>query len=142
MPARRPTRHDTVGANIRRYREEAGLSINQLAQRSGISKSYISSLENFDTGETARPSGETLYAIATALGVAMTDLLGKRLIIEPPSKVSPSLRKFAHEAGLAEADVTMLTSIQWRGEPPTSVERWRHIYEAIRLSEPLDKRKR
>src|SRR6266545_4606439 len=126
-----------IGDRIRRYRKERSLSLNQLADQTGVSKSYLSALENeASTGSASRrPSADTLYAIAKVLGVTMSDLLGRRLLIEEPTETSESLRKFAAEDDLPESDIAMLRAIQFRGEPPRTVERWRYIYTAIRVSE-------
>lgn len=37
-----------------------------------------------------------------------------------------------------EADIEMLSQIQFRGEPPKSLECWEFIYQAIRNSEAMD----
>lgn len=130
---------ETVGSRVRRYRNEKGVSLSQLARDAGVSKGYLWSLENPpDEEHHQRPSGETLYAIAEALGVTMSDLLGRKLIIQRSTDVDPSLAEFAKEEGLSQADVEMLASIQWRGEQPQTVERWKYIYRAIVMSRPLD----
>jgi transcriptional regulator with XRE-family HTH domain len=127
----------TVGERMRRFREDRRMSLSQLAARAGVSKGYLSSLENDPSAR--RPSAETLYALANALGVTMADLMGRRLLSgAPSSEVPDGLREFAAELNLPEADVQMLTSIQFRGEQPRTKERWRYIYTAIRTSEPLD----
>ena len=131
-----PARKEQVGDRIRRYREQKGLKLTELATASNVSKGYLSNLEA--NPDHKQPSGKTLYAIAKALGVTMSDLLGEKLIVSPTQKVSASLHEFAAEAQLPEADVQMLASIQFRGEQPKSKERWRHIYDAIRMSRQLD----
>lgn len=50
---------------LRRERESAGLSVSELARRASVSKATVSQLES----GSANPSVETLWAIATALGV-------------------------------------------------------------------------
>jgi transcriptional regulator with XRE-family HTH domain len=85
-----------------------------------------------------RPSAETLYAVAKALGVTMADLMGRELSTAAPSEVPASLREFAEEEGLPDADVQMLASIQFRGEQPRTKERWRYIYTAISTSVAID----
>jgi transcriptional regulator with XRE-family HTH domain len=131
-------KQSVIGVNIRAYREEVGMSLNQLAERSGISKGYLSALENEERG-TRRPSGETLYAIAEALGVTMSDLMGRRLLTEGPAEIPSSLEEFAEEAGLPQRDVAMLAAIEFRGESPKTKERWSYIYNAIRTSGDLDR---
>jgi transcriptional regulator with XRE-family HTH domain len=127
-----------IGVKIRAYREEVGMSLNQLAERSGISKGYLSALEN-EEHATRRPSGETVYAIAEALGVTMSDLMGRKLLTEGLAEIPASLTEFAEEAGLPQRDVVMLAGIEFRGERPTSKERWSYIYNAIRTSTELDR---
>ncbi len=126
---------ETIGSRIRRYRAEAGLTPAELAERASISRSYLSELES---GADGRPSADTLYKIASALGVAMSDLLGRPIVPRPTTERPPSLIAFAREANLPESDVVMLESIQFRGAPPTTKERWRFIYEAIRNSRGMD----
>jgi transcriptional regulator with XRE-family HTH domain len=130
-----------VGERIRKFRQDKGLNLSQLAERAGVSKSYLSALENTDASMPSgrRPSAETLYAIAQALGVTMADLLGRKALAQPNSPPPQSLVEFAHQHRLPAADVRMLNTIRFRGEPPRTVERWQHIYNAIRLSEPMDK---
>lgn len=130
-----------LGSRIRRFRQDKDLNLSQLAERAGVSKGYLSSLENSgDAGQAARrPSAKTLYAIARALGVTMSDLLGRRLLLEEPDGPPPeSLQRFADEHRLPAADLQMLRTIRFRGEPPRTPERWQYIYNAIRTSEAID----
>lgn len=125
-----------VGARIREFRQDRHLTLSQLAKDSGISKGYLWNLENAET--STRPSAETLYAIAEALGVTMADLFGRRLEIDYQSEIPDSLREFAEERDLPEADVKMLASIHFRGEQPRSRDSWAFIYDAIRRSTHVD----
>lgn len=130
---------ESIGDRIKRYREERGMSATELSDKSGVSKSYISELENPKDG-TKKPSAEVLYEIAEALGVAMSDLMGRPIIIAPPTKPPASLRKFANKhPEVPEADIEMLSQIQFRGNPPKSIERWEFIYQAILNSVGMDK---
>ncbi len=129
---------ETLGQRIQRYRKDAGLSPTELAERAEVSKSYISSLES-DTEPERKPSAEILYRLARALGVAMSDLLGKTPLLAPSQARPPELLEFARENDLPEADVAMLASIQFRGDHPRTAERWRFIYEAIKNSERMDR---
>jgi transcriptional regulator with XRE-family HTH domain len=129
----------TVGARIKRFRLDRELTLSQLATDANVSKSYLWHLENQET--STRPPGETLYAVARALGVTMSDLLGRQLLSVPDPDIPESLAEFAVEANLPETDIQMLASIQFRGERPHSKERWRYIYDAIRISGQLDRPK-
>jgi transcriptional regulator with XRE-family HTH domain len=132
------TRKASIGSRIKKYREEKGMSASELAAKAGVSKSYLSELESAEEG-VKKPSAEVLYAIGKALGVAMSDLLGRPIITAPRSKPPASLLRFKREnPKVPEADIEMLSQIQFRGAPPKSAERWEFIYQAIRNSESMD----
>lgn len=63
----------SFGKKIKDLRTSAGMTLDQLAQATGSSKSYIWELENKNP---PRPSAEKLSAIATALSVTVDYLLG------------------------------------------------------------------
>lgn len=75
-----------LATSIRRERERAGISASELARRAGIAKSTLSQLE----AGTGNPSIETLWALATALGVPVSRL------IEPPQ---PSVKVIRADEG-------------------------------------------
>ena len=127
---------DSIGGRIRQLRTEQGMSLPELAEQAGISKSYIWNLEN--KPEHQRPSAETLYALAKALGTTMAALLGRQVLNEPTVEIEPSLAAYAKQAHLPEADVMMLASIRFRGGPPKTVERWAFIHSALKASRSLD----
>jgi transcriptional regulator with XRE-family HTH domain len=60
-----------VGRNAARLRAEAGLTQEQLAERSGLTQQYISDLER----GKSNPTIVTLYELATALGVSQVELV-------------------------------------------------------------------
>lgn len=113
----------------------------ELAKKAKISRSYLSELEN-GKGEHKSPSAHLLYRIGKALGVTMSELLGKPLINAPAEEPPASLLKFARESRLPKADVEMLTTIQFRGERPKTPERWKFIYDAIKASVSMDEIRR
>ena len=86
----------TVGALVQRLREQAGLSMGELAEASGIDKASISRIER---GEFIKPKEETLTAIAEALGTDPADLLSAAGYTSPTTLPSfrPYLRtKYGH----------------------------------------------
>jgi transcriptional regulator with XRE-family HTH domain len=127
-----------IGKRIRKYRKDKEISATHLAKVAGISRSYLSELEN-GTGNHRRPSATVLYALGKALGVPMSDLLGRPLILGLENKPPESLEEFALQEGLAQADVEMLASIRFRGDAPQTPDRWRFIYQAIRNSSAMDR---
>lgn len=63
-----------IGGKIKVLRIDRGLSQRDLADKSGVSKAYISQLER---GEADNPSQKKLFGLARALGVDVRDLLAK-----------------------------------------------------------------
>jgi transcriptional regulator with XRE-family HTH domain len=121
----------TVGQRIKHRREELGLSLSQLAEKAGVAKSYLWELEN-DAAKAPRPSGETLFKLAEALGTTVADLLGRPVHRKNASRIPETLRAFAQQENLTEGDLRMLAVIEYRGERPDTVEDWRYIYESIK----------
>lgn len=121
-------RASAIAKNLRRYRGD--MSLSELERKSGVSKSYLWSLEKAET--PTKPSAETLYKIAVALGVTVSDLFGRDLQVRRDTDVPPSLIRFAKQRDLPASDIQMLAGINFRGEQPTTPERWALIYEAIR----------
>jgi transcriptional regulator with XRE-family HTH domain len=60
-----------VGRNVKRIRQEKGLTQEQLAERSGFSQQYISGLEQ----GRRNPTIVSIYELATALGVRHMELV-------------------------------------------------------------------
>ncbi len=60
-----------VGRNVRRIRENKGLTQEQFSEISGFSQQYISGLEQ----GRRNPTVITVYELAVALGVGHLDLL-------------------------------------------------------------------
>lgn len=61
-----------VGERLRRLRQDGGLSLSELARRSGVGKGTLSELE---TGQR-NPTLETLYALTTALEAPLSMVVG------------------------------------------------------------------
>lgn len=66
---------DSIPHAVRREREQAGLTLTELARRAGIAKSTLSQLES----GTGNPSVETLWSLAVALEVPFSRL------VDPPA---------------------------------------------------------
>lgn len=73
-----------IGGRIRRLRKKHGVSLRQLATLTGLSPSYVSSLER----SLSNPSIASLQKLAAALGTNVPTLLGER---QDP-KASPLVR--------------------------------------------------
>jgi transcriptional regulator with XRE-family HTH domain len=127
------TKHtDHLGEKIKRLREERGMPLSKLARRSGVSRGYLHLIEK---GESS-PTEEKLAAIAAALGVLISDLVGE-LKDDPFSDIPDSLKEFAKARNLPSSDVAMLNRISYRGKRPTTVAEWQVLYAVIK--DMLDK---
>jgi transcriptional regulator with XRE-family HTH domain len=104
--------------------------MSEIARRARISKAYLSQLEH---GESSQPSYDVLGRLAVALGSSPDYLAGGSSGQTSGSAALPaSLRAFADQSSLPEADVSMLAHIHYRGKLPRNAEDWAHIYETIK----------
>jgi transcriptional regulator with XRE-family HTH domain len=69
-----PDQSGEVAMRLRQAREDAGLSLRELARRLELSASALSQIE---TGKS-RPSVKTLYAIVSELGISLDELFANR----------------------------------------------------------------
>lgn len=69
-----------LGEWLRHARKEQGLSQRALADRSGLSRSYVCDIER---GRGAEPSLTTLDKLAAALGASRADLMRAAGLIDP-----------------------------------------------------------
>jgi len=122
------------GGRVRTIRKSLGLTLEQTAKRSKVSKSYLSQLEN---EKFSNPTTEVVMKLCGALGISVDSILG--LGNNPRGIMSniniPShLRALAQEDHLNDKDITMLANISYQGKQPSSVDGWRAVLEAIRQS--------
>lgn len=69
-----------LGANIRAFREQRGLSLSELARRSSIAKGTLSQLES----GAGNPTIDTVFSLSNALDVPVSELLTEKT---PPEVV-------------------------------------------------------
>ena len=130
---------DTVGQRINHIRTEMGLTLEALADRSGLSKSFIWEVEQDRSGI----SGRRLLHVADALNASVEYLLrgGLPKEYEPPSiEVPRNLGEFAEEERLTYRRTMMLLEIEQsivarRGGGPQATktkEEWRSLYQAVK----------
>ena len=62
-----------LGAELRRAREEAGLTQEDAAHRAGLDRSYLSQLEN----DHKSPTLDTLLRLCAALGVKASTVVAR-----------------------------------------------------------------
>ncbi len=93
---------EPLGTKIRRKRKELGLTLDELAGRTQVSKPYLSLIE---TGRVANPpSDEKLRRLEHALGFAPSELVSQAHLQRTPRDVRAMLAKLLSRAG-ARAEV-------------------------------------
>ena len=130
-----------LNQKIKQLREEKALSLSKLAEMAGVSKAYLSQLEN---SVSKQPSAEILFKIASALGTTIADLLDKPVRVSSDNflklgedEMPYGLRELINKRGkyldIREEDVKMLMNIQYRGKHPKSIDDWEYVLRTIRL---------
>jgi transcriptional regulator with XRE-family HTH domain len=128
-----------LGERIKILRLEAGLSLPDLADKAGISKSVLFQLE---TSDAPNPSLETLQKVAKALAVTLAALLdkggvrAKRRIL--PDRIDDALKEMIaslpkENVAVNEAALDALYVLQERDGAPKTAEDWRWLYDTIVL---------
>jgi transcriptional regulator with XRE-family HTH domain len=129
----------TIGDRIREIREDMQIRQDQLAERSGLSKGFLSDVEN----NKRNISSENLLKIANVLG-ASVDYLLRGQIAEAdrvePIVIPPELSQAAEELDLTyaatvellEAHRSIVARRSNRGLRRFSVEDWKKLHDAIR----------
>ena len=129
-----------LGENIRYERQGRAWSLSDLAKRSGVSKAYISDLEN---GAGGRPNIQYVYRIAVALATTIDGLVNQSL--RPTSKrkpqversdepLPPGLAELARSNKLGAQEVAMLAKLNFRGNRPKDTDAWKLIYDTIKIA--------
>jgi transcriptional regulator with XRE-family HTH domain len=125
-----------LGQTIRSLRLGKGWSLSELAEQSGVSKAYISDLEN---GNAGKPNIQYVYSVATALEVTLDELLGEskpksqRAEKRKSEDLPPGLLELQQELDLTTEDVELLADMNFRGHRPRDKEGWRFLLEALRM---------
>lgn len=124
----------SLAERLRSCREAAGLSLDELATKAKISKTYIWELEKDSAGEK-KPSADILLRIASALSVTIADLLALPTVqVEADAvELSPSLREFRDRmaklnTALSPEDLRDLAVMKFRGGQPHSADQWHQLY--------------
>lgn len=124
----------TLAARIRDRRQKAGLTLDQLAKKAGISKTYLWELENDEAGEK-KPSADVLLKLAKALGTTLADLMGLPTVKVDAGTIDlpESLLEFARRMEkihqrLTKEELRELASMRFRGGQPRSADDWHALY--------------
>lgn len=125
-----------LGHKVRFYRTGKGWSITQLAEKSGVSKAYISDLEN---GVAGKPNIQYVYAVAVVLEVTLDQLLedakpnARPRSKDHPMELPPGLAELQQKLDLSDAEVEDLAEISFRGSRPKDLEGWQFLLQAIKM---------
>ncbi|MGL5828945.1 MAG: helix-turn-helix domain-containing protein, partial [Angustibacter sp.] len=102
-----PSVVDTIGLRVRRARRARGMTLQVLADRSGLSKSFLSMVEN---GGRSLERRRHIAAVAEALGISPADVIGSAAELGGMARTRGG-HEFVHEVR-----VTLLTEGLERAE--------------------------
>ena len=114
---------ENFGTRVRALREQQHYTQQELADRIGISRAYLSQIEQ---GRAKNLSLRLAERLSTELG---TELPPRETVL-----VDPTLRAFVEEQSLPDADAQMLAGLEYRGQRPQSKEQWRLLYNLIKTT--------
>lgn len=123
-----------LAENLRKFRDKAGLSLDQVATKADISKAYLWELER-DTEGAKKPSAVVLMRIAKALSTTLAGLLslpsvqtadGPREIPAALAELRDRLKGQGNE--LTESDLKDLAMTRFRGSQPQTADEWHQLY--------------
>lgn len=128
----------SLAEKLRQARQEAKLTLDQLAEASGLSKTYLWELEH-DTEGLKKPSADTLMKLVTPLRTTIADLLGRPTVQVNSENVeiSDSLREFCDwmkktDRELSEEEIRDLATMRFRGGQPKTVDDWDDLYRTLK----------
>jgi len=124
----------SVGRKVRALRLEKNISLPELAERAGVSKGFLSQLEN---DEESNPSLDTLNKVAKALNVTLAALIEKASVKSKrviPEEISPALKEFIRErhASNQPVDEDILQALYAVQHRKQSKDDWAWLYESIK----------
>lgn len=129
----------TVGERIREIREDHEITQDQLAERAGLSKGFLSDVEN----SKRNIGSQNLLQIANVLGASVDYLLrgeARSAAVHEPVVIPPELARAAEELDLSytatvellEAHKSVVARRSNQGIRPLSTDGWKKLHEAIR----------
>lgn len=130
---------ETTGDRIRKIREKKGLTQERLAEACGISKGFLSDVEN----NNRNISSQKLLNVANALGASLEYLLrgkAEQAVEIEPILIPPNLSQAAEEMNLTYSDTLDLINAcnqivarrADKSRKELSVEDWKKLYRVIK----------
>lgn len=130
----------SLAKKIREERKRAGLTLDELADKAGLSKTYLWELEQDEDG-VKRPSAELVLKIADALSLTIADLMGlptvkvqKETVNLPKSLLEFRDQQLTMGNKLSDEDLRELAGMSFRGGQPRTAEDWFAVYLAFARS--------
>jgi transcriptional regulator with XRE-family HTH domain len=130
----------SLATRIRDLRESRHMSLEDLASKAGISKTYLWELEKDEAG-VKKPSADILLRIATALSTTIADLMSLPSVRVQQNQVQipPSLNEFQTRmesmgTPLSTDDIRDLAVMKFRGGQPHTADEWHSLYLILAAS--------
>ncbi|MGO9109822.1 MAG: helix-turn-helix domain-containing protein [Thermoguttaceae bacterium] len=130
----------SLAERIRTLRTQAGLSLEELATKARVSKTYLWELEK-DQGGVKKPSADVLLRLATALSTTIADLMSlpsirvqQDQILIPPSLSEFQKRMEVMGTPLSPEDIRDLATMKFRGGQPQTADEWHSLYLVLTSS--------
>lgn len=128
-----------IGDRIHQLREEKKWTLEQLSKATGISKGFLSDVEN----DRKNISSQVLLKVANALGASVDYLLRgqvSEVVDTKPVVIPPELHKAAEELNLTyletmellDAYSSIVAKRSNREQPDFTVEDWKGLRNAIK----------
>jgi transcriptional regulator with XRE-family HTH domain len=124
----------SLAERIRTLRTQAGLSLEELATKARLSKTYLWELEKDEAG-VKKPSADVLLRLANALSTTIADLMSlpsvrveQDQILIPPSLAEFQQRMEGMGTPLSPEDVRDLATMKFRGGQPQTADEWHSLY--------------
>jgi transcriptional regulator with XRE-family HTH domain len=110
---------------VRQQRKAQKLSQQELATQVGITRTYLSEIER---GVSVNLSWQLREKLTTVLG------LQQRSGDHSPTSLPQGLAEFAATAKLPQDDIEMLANLKYRGQQPSTPEKWELLYNMIKVA--------
>jgi transcriptional regulator with XRE-family HTH domain len=133
---------DSIGARIKYLREAKSWTQERLAQEAGVSKSFISEVEN----DRRNPSAEKLLSIASVLGASLDFIMTGKTegmpeettphIVEIPRELAAAAEErgwpYRHVVAVLEAWSSLIARRNAEGKPEMTKKNWIDFYDKVR----------
>lgn len=116
---------EQFGMRVRTQRLQEGLSQDELADKIGISRNYLSQIER---GQATNISYQYLQRLVLTLGIE----LPQEGVTSSTDLLPPGLQEFADRAQIPSADLHMLAKLNYRGKQPDTADKWEMLYRVIK----------